>query len=62
MQKKFKTIINHTLLINTEDFTGDKLKTAINSLSSGKATGLDDIPTKAWKTGALSAQLLKVCK
>ena len=54
-------IVPNTLPIPTTDFTEEELKTAVRSLPSGKACGLDKIPVEVWKNGALNKELLDIC-
>ena len=54
-------IVDGTLPIPTTDFTRDELETAIKSLPSGKACGLDRIPVEVWKNGCLNEELLNIC-
>ena len=54
-------IVPNTLAIPTTDFTEEELETAVKSLPSGKACGLDKIPVEVWKNGALNKELLDIC-
>ena len=54
-------IISETLPIPVHEFTMEELTSAIRSTSSGKATGLDNIPAEIWKSGTLLEHLLNVC-
>ena len=59
--EEIDTIISQTLPISVHEFTMEELTSAIRSTSSGKATGLDNIPAGAWKSAALLEHLLNVC-
>ena len=59
--EEIDTIILETLPIPVHEFTMEELTSAIRSTSSGKATGLDDIPAEVCKSGALLEYPLNVC-
>ena len=59
--EEIDTIISETLPIPVHEFTKEELTSAIRSTSSGKATGMDNIPAGAWTSGALLEHLLNVC-
>ena len=59
--KETKTVLQHTLSINTDNFTMEELNKFIKGFKNNKASGLDDIPIEVWKTGELNMQLLEVC-
>ena len=42
--KETKTVLQHILPINTEDFTMEELNKCIKSFKNNKALGLDNIP------------------
>ena len=55
------TIISKQLPTEMGDFTLAELLVSIKSMSNDKSCGLNEIPTKSWKTGQLSDVLLLVC-
>ena len=59
--EEIDAIISETLPIPVHEFTMEELTSAIRSTSSGKATGLDNIPAEVWKSGTLLEHLLNVC-
>ena len=59
--EEIDTIVSETLPIPVHEFTMEELTSAIRSTSSGKATGLDNIPAEVCKSGALLEHLLNVC-
>ena len=50
-----------TLLIKTGEFTAIELQASIKSFQNNKASGLNNIPIKTWKTGCMNEELLNVC-
>ena len=56
-----RTVLQHTLPINTDNFTLDELNKCIKSFKNNKASGLDNILIEVWKSRTLNKQLLEVC-
>ena len=56
-----RTVFQHALPINIDDFTMEELKKCIKSFKINKAPELDNIPFEVWKTGVLNVQFLEVC-
>ena len=59
--KPTKTIVQQTLLINTNNFSMEQLRRCVKGFTNNKAPGLDNIPIEVWKSNALNTQLLESC-
>ena len=56
-----KIVLQHTLQINTDNFTMEELNKCIKCFKNTKASGLHNIPIEVWKMGALNLRHLEVC-
>ena len=59
--QNIQKVVLDTLPIPITEFTKEELETAIRSLPSGKACGLDRIPVEVWKNGVLNEELPNIC-
>ena len=59
--KPTRTVSQHNLPTNTDNFTMEKLKKSNKNFKNNNTSGLDNILIEVWKTNALYVQLLEVC-
>ena len=61
IEKPTTKIVSKPLDIKTGRFDQKELNKALEKLSNGKASGLDNIPPEVWKCGAFNEELLHFC-